>query len=65
VKLQNPVNGAKLKLCYNDPQNPHHLVIENLPFLHEHQDEAETLAFDIAQKATLRPFKTKLVMENS
>jgi hypothetical protein len=64
LQLENPLNRAKLKLCYDDPDDPHHLIIENLPFLHEHQDEAETLALNIAQKATLQALKTSLVMEN-
>ncbi len=54
VALNNPLNGTNLKVCYNRADNPHHLVIDNVPFQHEHPDESETLALHMAMKATIR-----------
>jgi hypothetical protein len=51
LAIQNPITGLPLKICYNDPTNSHHLIIEGLPFPHEHPAEANTLAINIAERA--------------
>jgi len=53
-RFENPVDGLQLAVRYNDPGDPCHLVIENLPFHHLHEQKAELLGGNLARMAILR-----------
>jgi len=57
--LANPLDGSNLHVRFNDPEDTHHLVIENVPFHHLHEYEAEMLAGHLARRAALFWEKTK------
>jgi hypothetical protein len=52
-KFANPIDGSRLQVLYNLPEDPHHLIIDNVPFHYLHVLEAERLAGDLARKALL------------
>jgi hypothetical protein len=58
LMLQDPVTGAKLRACYDTSDDPHHLVLDGVPFAHEHPAEADTLAINLALKAKLLDSET-------
>ncbi|MGA8029762.1 MAG: hypothetical protein WB992_21675 [Bryobacteraceae bacterium] len=65
LQLKNPVNGENLKVCYDSPTDPHHMIIDNVPYQHEHPSAAEALAGNIARHAVLRPLRAELQRKRS
>ena len=48
-----PRRWFTFSVLYNLPEDPRHLIIDNVPFHYLHEQEAELLAGNLARKANL------------